>query len=285
MIIDMHYHLEPRLESVDSLLEQMDRHDVDRVALMAAMNDPFHLSRVAVAFAAIGTSALRSPLRRLGLLMYRTTVSSSGQLSLLGKTYTIYDVPSNEDVASVMQRHSDRFYGWIFVNPRAADPLAEVERWAGQAGWLGVKTHPFWHRYPVAMLDDAAAYCEEKDWPLLIHLGADEQQGDYRYLPERHPSLKIVYAHAGVPFYQEVWDYARGKDNVYVDLSNPLYVGEQARLGAIKALGVEKCLHGTDGPYGRATQGRMLREILRLPLSDAEKERILGGNFAGIIGA
>ena len=133
------------------------------------------------------------------------------------------------------------------------------------------------------MLDDVAAYCEEKSWPLLVHLGGDQKSGDYRYLPERHPNLKVLYAHAGVPFYQEVWSYAKGKHNVLVDLSSPPYVDEQLRISAIKALGPEKCLYGTDGPYCHTDRGNLLQEIIRLPLSDAEKERILSGNFMEMV--
>ena len=42
MIIDAHYHLEEQLESIDTLLEQMQRNNVDRVALIPRINEPFH---------------------------------------------------------------------------------------------------------------------------------------------------------------------------------------------------------------------------------------------------
>jgi predicted TIM-barrel fold metal-dependent hydrolase len=103
------------------------------------------------------------------------------------------------------------------------------------------------------------------------------------YLPERHQRLKIIYAHAGLPFYREVWEYGRRKDNVCIDLSNPFFVDEQVRVNAIKTMESEKCVHGTDGPYAHASQGRMLDYVLRLPLSDLEKERILGSNFTNLI--
>jgi predicted TIM-barrel fold metal-dependent hydrolase len=201
----------------------------------------------------------------------------------LGTTYPIYALPKNEEVAPVLLSHPDRFYGWIFVNPVATDPIAELDKWAGQPGWIGVKSHPFWHRYPIAALDDSAAYCEDRNLPLLVHLGGDRERGDFRFLPERHPRLKVIYAHAGVPFYREVWDYANGRDNVFVDLSNPVYVNGRVRSEAIKALGAEKCLHATDGPYLGADQGTMLAKIDRLPLSAAEKGRILGDNFMDIL--
>ena len=221
----------------------------------------------------------------LGMTVYRSTVTADGKFSAMGRTYPIYDTPDNGLVAAALRAHPDRFWGWVFVNPRAADPLAELERWGAEPGWIGVKAHPFWHRYPLSLLDDVAAYCVERDWPLLVHLGSDREGNDPRTLPDRHPRLKMVYAHAGVPFFRGAWAVARESDRVFVDLSNPLYVGEQVRLQAIHTLGAERCLYGTDGPYAHASQTRMLQAIDRLPLTDGEKERVLGRNFTDLIGA
>ena len=60
--------------------------------------------------------------------------------------------------------------------------------------------------------------------------------------------------------------------------------GEAVRLQAVKALGAERCLYGTDGPYAHASQSKTLQAIVRLPLTDGEKERILGRNFTDLIG-
>jgi predicted TIM-barrel fold metal-dependent hydrolase len=56
------------------------------------------------------------------------------------------------------------------------------------------------------------------------------------------------------------------------------------RLEAIKALGAERCPYGTDGPYAHASQSRTLQAIDRMPLTEGEKERILGGSFTDLIG-
>jgi predicted TIM-barrel fold metal-dependent hydrolase len=283
MIIDAHYHLEERMETLDELLAQMTQHGIDRVALIPTLVDPIHLSRIAEIAAMMLPRLLMSIGRRIGFLLYNSTVTKDGKFSALGKMHLIYDSPDNASVAKVLNLHPERFYGWICVNPRVSEPITEVERWVGKPGWIGVKTHPFWHRYSIDLLDDVAAYCVERDWPLLLHLGSDIERGDYRYLPDRHPKLKLIYAHAGLPFYREVWEYGKSKDNVYIDLSNPFYVDEQVRVNAVKSMGPEKCVHGTDGPYANANQGRMLNYILRLPLSDLEKERILGKNFINLI--
>lgn len=290
MVIDGHYHLEERLETVERLLTQMDRHGIVRIALVPAVQDPFRLGAAAYKALKLMRAALMSRWQGLGLLLYRSLVASNGKFVVMGKRCSIYDQPDNRTVSRVIQAHPDRFYGWIFVNPRAADPIQEMNKWMGQPGWVGVKTHPFMHRYPVAMLDEVAAYCVNKDVPLLMHLGGDRERGDYRYLPERHPGLRVIYAHGGLPFYRELWDYARRKENVLVDISSP-YLDEPLRFGTITALGSRKCLYGTDGPYGYADSdgsydhGKILGEILRSPLRDIDKERITGGNFSEIIGS
>jgi predicted TIM-barrel fold metal-dependent hydrolase len=283
MIIDAHYHLEERLETVEELLTQMDQHGISRVTLIAPGVGLVDFKGIR-GVAKLLPKLLMSPLPQIGMFFYNTTLTADNKFFVLGKRYAIYDVPDNESVAQVLETYPAKFYGWVFVNPRTVEPLGELEKWAGRPGWVGVKALPFWHRYTLSMLDDVAAWCEEKEWPMLVHLGNNRENGDYRYLPERHPGLKIIYAHSGVPFYREVWEYARGKENIFVDLSNPIYVDERARVGAVKALGAEQCVHGTDGPYACAEQGRMMERILQLPLSEREKACILGDNFEDLIG-
>jgi len=285
MIIDAHYHLEELIETVDALLGQMQQNNVARVGLIPKMQEPVHLTGVIKKASDLLPRLLMGRLRLLGLMLYNSTVTSDGRISTLGKKYLLYHRPDNAYLDEVIQAHPDKFYGWMFVNPKSADPVTEVERWYGRKGWIGVKTHPFWHNYPVALLDEVAGFCAEKGLPLLMHLGSGRENGDYRYLPERHPQLKIVYAHAAVPRYREVWQYAKKKANVFVDLSSSIYMYDKILAGVIQALGAEKCLYGTDGPYGNATQKRMLDRIYRLQLADNQREKILGRNFLDLISA
>ena len=281
MIIDAHYHLEERLETIEELVAQMEQHGVSRAALIAPGVGLVNFKGIRSA-ARLLPRLLRSPWPQVGMLFYDRTLTADNRFSVLGTRYPIYDVPDNESVGRVIERHPDKFYGWVFVNPRTVEPLAELEERAERPGWIGVKALPFWHKYPLSALDDVAAWCAERGWPMLVHLGNTRANGDCRYLPERHPQLKIIYAHCGVPFYREVWEYARRRNNVFVDLSNPIYVDKGARRGAVKVLGAQRCVHGTDGPYGHAEQGRMVEKILRLPISGREKECILGENFVEI---
>jgi len=204
MIIDMHYHLDERMEPIDRLIAQMDRHGIDRIALVAPMVDPFHVEGVAEKLAGFVRKLLAGNWHRLGLLAYESTVTKNGKFSILGKTYNIDQQPDNGLVARAMETYPDRFSGWFFINPALEDCVAKMETEMNGNGWIGVKCHPFWHRFAMNRLDAAAAFCVDKGLPLLLHLGGKTDNGNFRYLPERFPDLKLVYAHAGVPHYQKL---------------------------------------------------------------------------------
>ena len=290
MIIDMHYHLDERMEKMDRLIAQMDRHNIDRIALVPPMVDPFHVEGTAEKLARFARNLQTGKWNFLGRKLYESVVTKNGQFNILGKKYDIDQQPDNNLVAAALKAHPERFYGWFFINPALEDAVAAMEKGLDSQGWIGIKCHPYWHRYPVKQLDDAAAFCVARNLPLLLHLGGNKENGDFRHLPERHPKLKLVYAHAGVPFYKKLWAYIRDKKNVYIDLSSP-YLDEPLRRAAVAAVGPEKCFYGTDGPFGYPSpedhiydHGAILTEINRLPVSAEDKEKIKGKNFIEMAG-
>ena len=288
MIADAHYHLDPRLESVERLLAQMQAHAIGRVALIAAPCDPLQVGRAGAAFVRFMRRALEGGAPRLGRILYRSTVHRSGRVSFLSPSAPIYPEPDNDAVERAFSAHPHKFVGWIFLNPSAKPPVEEAERRFRNPGWIGVKAHPFWHRYPVAALDDVAALCQERDKPMLVHLGAGAARGDFRRLPKRFPRLKLVYAHAGIPWYGTLWDDAIRRENVFVDLSSP-YLDKALRHRALRALGASRCLYGSDGPYGYPGRdggydhGAILRQISQAGLAAQDLDRVLGGNFNSLV--
>ena len=290
MIVDAHYHLDPPLESVDRLLEQMRQHGIDRVALIAPVSGPLHVGDLGRRFAQLMRRALAGKAPRLGQLLYRSTVSRRGRVSFLGPPAVIHDSPDDGAVERAIGAYPDRFVGWCFVNPLVPGSIDDVSRRLRRPAWIGVKAHPFWHRYPVAALDDTAALCQDLGKPMLVHLGAGAERGDFRRLPDRFPRLKILYAHAGIPWYRTLWDDAARRQNVFVDLSSP-YLDKSLRYEALRALGPERCVYGTDGPYGYPSSdggydhGAILGQIRRAGLSARDLDRVLGGNFAALTAA
>lgn len=129
---------------------------------------------------------------------------------------------------------------------------------------------------------------QELNLPALIHLGFGKR-GDYRAIAEKFPRLRIIAAHAGFPFYQDMWNFAK-QHNIYVDLSSP-YIDENLARAAVNTMGAERCLYGTDAPYGFADENHSYDYtairgwVERMPVSAAEKERIFAGNFLNLLEA
>ncbi len=279
-VVDVHAHYEPRMLAVPAMLAQMDARGIRQVALIPCMNDP--LPETPARLLAVVRRLMRSPCHPLARVIAEATITDGGDLRLGGKVHAIYPRPDNASVAEVVRAHPDRFLGWIFLNPRAAVGLDELERWRGVAGMIGVKLHPHWHGWPLVDAIPIARRCEELGLPVLLHLGFGDR-GDWRVLTAAAPRLRLIFAHAGIPHYDRIWGAIRADRRLALDVSSP-YLDEALVRDAVAAVGPERVLYGTDAPYGfhdpdggydyGAIRGWV--ERLRLPARDID--RVLSGN-------
>ncbi len=288
MVIDCHYHLDERYLTIDEMIVRMDTAGISRVALMGSMVEPFPEP----------ARWLLSPLqflfsRRLTRGIVRGIIEKftpEGNIIILGKPYELYSHPDNVPVFEAVKLHPKRFLAWAFVRPGSdIDPSAELARWKDAPGFIGVKAHPFWHRFdPVLLLPVAETLCALSK-PLLIHAGFGGN-GDFMPLVHEASGLKLILAHAGFPEFSDTWKQIRERKNIIVDLSQTSYVGDTITRAVVEYLGVDRCIFGTDGPYGfHAADGKfdfgfIRRRIERLFPDAGVQRRLLGENFAEIAG-
>jgi hypothetical protein len=140
--------------------------------------------------------------------------------------YTIEEV--NKLYADVAAKYPDRLIAFFGIDPRRprAHKLFEiaVKEW----GMKGLKLLPPTGFYP----NDKEAYplyakAEELGVPALIHTGPEtiplfSKYGHPIYLDEvcnSFPDLKIVAAHAGYCWWEELVELASNKSNLYIDLA------------------------------------------------------------------
>lgn len=282
MVIDTHAHFEPRMLDAAELLRKLDRAEVSRVVLIPSMNDP--LPETPERLITIARRLMRSPLTRtIAEAIHRATLTSEGDLRLNGRVFGIYSRPDNAPVAALCAQHPARFAGWIFLNPRNNPAVVdELERWRAAPGMLGVKLHPHWHDYRLELAFPLLRRAEELGLPLLIHLGF-RARGDFRALCQRFPRLTVIAAHAGFPFFDELWKHAAELPNLYVDLSSP-YLDEAIARDTVRVIGPQRCLFGTDAPYGFHEHDgtydyRTIRGwVERLPISARERDLVFSEN-------
>jgi uncharacterized protein len=288
VIIDSHAHFDPRILAPERVLAKMDAAGVDRIVMIPAMNDP--LPETPARLLAVMRRLSRSAAGRLVVeATHRALLTAEGDLRLSGEVVSIYSRPDNEGVARLVVAHPARFLGWIFLNPRNnPGVLDELERWRAVPGMIGVKLHPHWHDYRTEILGPVLRRAEELGLPVLIHLGF-RKRGDFRAICRQFPRLRVISAHAGFPFYDDLWAYKGEHPNLFVDLSSP-YIDEALARAAVLAMGPERCLYGTDAPYGfheadgSYDYGEIRRWVERMPVSAAARDGILGDTFREIVG-
>jgi uncharacterized protein len=285
MIVDCHFHVDETMLTLDKMLEGMNENNVTKTALIAPMNETMfevestyqhNLQRF------FRFLILNAP--QIGLKVYDGLVKD-GLFNLYGHSYKIFTKPRNDIVAAAIDRFPDRFLGWAAVNPMIPESMEEVESYLNKPGFIGVKAHPFMHEYSIKALDPVAAMCESKGVPMIIHLSSEPDS--FKYLPDNYPNLKLIYAHAGLPFWKKLWNYVKDQPNVFVDTSSD-YLNASLVKKAVESLGYRKVLFGCDGPYGMKkfneydfSSKKGWIDSLQIP--DNQKEYILGKNFLELI--
>lgn len=288
MIIDCHYHLERRLLTDDELLRKMNECGVDKVALMGVINEPIPKPPEFL-LNILRFSLTHGSFRFLAKIL-AANFTPEGNIKIPTGIFHLYPNPQNEPVFQAVADKPDRFLGWVFVNPTGGqDQVQELHKRKDRPGFVGVKAHPFWHRYQPIELLPVAEKLSQIGKPLLIHAGFDEH-GGYSVLLQKVHDLKLILAHAGFPLYADTWNKIKNNRNVYVDLSQTSYLNERTTWQAVEYLGGEKCLFGTDGPYGVHGDDDLFdysfikRRIEKLFPDKGVQKRLLGENFSELIG-
>ena len=288
MIIDCHYHHDLTLLNTEQLIEKMNQNGVDKIVLIPCMNGeipqpPEFLLKIMRFF--LAHKSLRGIAKRGA-----ANFNDRGNLKLPLGEIEIYKDPGHEAVLDAIRRFPDRFNGWVFINPQGDhDPIEETEKWLQIPGFIGIKAHPFWHQYGPKALLEVAHIAAKKNKPMLVHIGFNQEK-ELQALINDVPNLKLILAHAAFPGYADTWRLIRDKPNVVVDLSAEAYVDEKRTQQVVEFLGPERCLYGTDGPYGSKGSdglydyGLMKRRIEKLFPDPVVQRKILGESFLEFTG-
>ena len=196
----------------------------------------------------------------------------------------IWDVPVR-DIAELIESAPDRIGGLYGINPWSRmEGVRELDDAVRRSGFLGAHLHPYGFGLPV---NDAAYYpyyakCVELDVPVVIQTGHSAEampSGVARpillddvalYFPE----LRIVAAHTGWPWVEELVALSWKHRNLYIGTSahSPRY-WDPALVRFLNSRGKGKVLFGTDYPVLRHKEA--LREVETLRLKDDAKAWLL----------
>jgi len=206
---------------------------------------------------------------------------------------------SPETIAQAVREHPGFFLGFAGLDPRRSTIADDLLRCA-RLELHGVKLHPSAQglRPDEPRLDAFWRRCQDLGLVVMVHtgttgwgagapggLGVELEPSRPLWLDKvaaRFPQLRIIAAHAGWPWHEELLAIAMHKGNVWLDVSGwvprylPKVVWDYAN-GPLK----HKVLFGTDYPFvdpGRILTG--LREVLKPEVQPL----VLGENAARVLG-
>lgn len=196
-------------------------------------------------------------------------------------------VAGNEEAARTVEQH-DGLFQWVIIDPLKPQTYEQADRMLKTRKCVGVKIHPEEHLYNIKDHGEKLfAFFAERKTLVLTHSGEQRSlPDDFIPLTDAHPEMKLILAHIGCGWNGDLTLQVRAlqkskKGNVYADTSSANSIIPNLIEFAVKEVGADRVLYGTDTPLYHAGMQRI--RIDQADLSDADKKKILRDNALGLI--
>lgn len=251
---------------------------------------------------AFGVREREEPLAELVRTFTGSGVEHAVLLAWDAETATAQPPTTNAFVADAVRQYDPFFVGFGSVDPwKGQAALRELERFKVEYGFRGVKFHPPAQGFSPADPRFFAMWdlIQEMELVVLVHaghtgFGAGLPGGmgvrlvharpfpDLEVLATSFPRLKMICAHPGWPWHDDLLALAMHKSNVYIDLSgwSPKYLPPSVVQHA-RSLLQDKVLFGTDYPV--ISPQRWIDDFLALGMKESVVDKILYANAAQLL--
>ena len=189
---------------------------------------------------------------------------------------------NNNQLASIVAQHPGRLIGLASVHPRLPDDAAaELERSVRDLGLKGlgeIGKRGYGRLDDLVFVDPLMALAEDMGVPVLCHTGFPSPQchpDAVGAIAQRHPHLKLIMAHFGLVLAIEAIEVALQYDNVWVDTSATVSFPPEFYEYAIRRIGAERVLWGSDWPLDPDVE---MFKFSSWQLTTKERENILWRN-------
>ncbi len=193
---------------------------------------------------------------------------------------------ANEAAAELVSLAPELFLLGVSPDPFHLDEsLNLMDEWVKQRGAKIVgEIVPYIGKYAREGPEMDAIYEKalELDVPINNHSSTAEDAAAISRLAARHPKARIIMAHVGGTW---AWRHgvavAKTHDNVWLDTSGWVMVAGGSMEVALRELGASKFVFGIDYPL--CDIDSWIARLERLPVSDADRERIAWKNAAELM--
>lgn len=189
---------------------------------------------------------------------------------------------ANEDAARLVAEH-DGLLQWVVVDPRKPATYEQADRMLKQEKCVGIKIHPEEHVYPVAEHGHKAFELAARHGKVVLSHSGEKNSlpADLVSLANGFPQTQLLLAHLGCGWDSDLSHQVRAiqasrHGNVHVDTSSGSSLLPGLIEWAVKEVGAERLLFGTDTPLYFTAMQRA--RIDHADISDADKRLILRAN-------
>jgi hypothetical protein len=192
--------------------------------------------------------------------------------------------PDNHGMVKKTQGNS-RFIPCALLNPHfGEEAIVELEIGVREWGVRGLKLMPTKHGYRLNTegVHQLMAKCAEFNIPVSVHSeGGWANPLFIGVLAESFPDVPVIMDHMGYRYWvAEAIEAAKRTPNLYLATTavmEPHFIAQ-----AIKSVGVERIVFGSNGPF---VIPKMQVEVIKfLQLSSEDEAKVLGGTLAKLYG-
>lgn len=191
-------------------------------------------------------------------------------------------IPNNEYVAQGCLSHPDLLVGMMNLDPHEENAVGKLEK-GFKSGFRGLKLSPMTHQFSFSSkaVAELAATCGLHSFPVYSHVVFSPGSNTSKYiaLAKQFPKTNFILGHMGFgPADQEGLEAAMELDNFFLETSSGSFLHIKE---AVAKAGPSKVIFGSEFPLSHPKVE--LTKILLLKLSDADRDRVLGGNIKELL--
>lgn len=267
MIIDGHAHASREFATAHTLDATIQKLGVDKIVLCPSLKNNIKLGPPPKLF---NNSAKERTVEK---------VYSLNKFITLTYRFMRMNGDPNAFVYSLKEQLPDRIEHAYWVDFRKQDAIDAMARDYHKWHFSSLKIHQGWNPHPfdsplfISLLEQAEAL----SLPLFIHPRTKKETLKLRSITAEFPTVTFIMAHLmGL----EAFKGYKG-ENVFHDIS-PTNLQTLLFYEARNCYGYEHILFGSDSPFGSLETN--LEKVRTYDIPSVEKDAILGGNMARLIG-
>ena len=194
-----------------------------------------------------------------------------GAFSTYSAVLSTARIPEENEYLFDLLEKNRRMRQWVVVHPEMDETFRQVDRMIRSDMVLGIKIHSPCHGYSILdHCDKIFSFANERALFVQMHPDCILKMPE---ICDRYPHMKLIIAHLGDEDHVDAVRYSKA-GNIYVDTSGGASNLNNVIEYAVKAIGAERILCGTDTYSSEFQAGR----TAFARISDEEKRMILREN-------